>query len=703
MSRRFRPTTPAGARRGRARGLAVLGAIAVCAPLAATAGSATAQTTPTTSSTPSADATASPSPTVTAEGTVTGITTASNPVSGTTAPGSSAVTPSSTATPSAPTVPEPPKKAQAIGYGGAVSTVDPYATQVGLEVLRKGGNAADAAVATAAALGVTEPYSSGIGGGGFLVYYDAKKHRTSTIDGRETAPKAFAPNTFQKDDGTALDFTTVVNSGLSVGVPGTPALWNTAATKFGTWNLNQLLAPAQRLAEQGFVVDKTFNEQTAANAARFAKFPATAALFLPGGQAPAVGSVFTNPDLAKSYGILRAQGVKALYSGELGRALVKIARNPQTSDGSTVYKGLISQHDLAAYTAPVKKPTVSTYEGLTVNGMPTPSSGGIAVSEALNLLEAYPGKPLNKLSDVQYLHRLAEASATAFADRNRWVGDFTGTPTTQLLSQKFADERACQLFDPEKAAQRPIPFGRPDGMYGDCSLPFVTQEAPKDDHGTTHITVADKWGNVATYTLTIEQTGGSGITVPGYGFLLNNELTDFDFVPLTNGVPDPNMPGSLKRPRSSMSPTIILKHGKPYLALGSPGGATIITTVLQVATGDLDRGLSLVDAIAAPRLSSRNGATEDAEPGITDTALGTGLTALGHKLKATPEIGAATGIQFLSGNRLVAAAEPTRRGGGAAGVVSTKPLTTKAPAKKAKKAPAKATKKTAKKKAGKKS
>ncbi|GAB6902833.1 gamma-glutamyltransferase [Kineosporia succinea] len=579
----------------------------------------------------------------------------------------------------------PPKQAEAVGHGGAVASVDADATAIGLEVLRRGGNAADAAIATAAALGVTEPYSSGIGGGGFLVYYDARRHRVSTIDGRETAPKAFTPTVFQKADGTALDFGTVVSSGLSVGVPGTPALWDKAAKKFGTQGLDQLLAPAQRLAERGFVVDETFAQQTSANATRFAKFPATAKLYLPGGSVPAVGSVLKNPDLARTYGILRRQGVKALYRGEIGEALVETASAPQTSDGTSVYPGLVTAKDLKAYEALVKKPVRSEYEDLTVFGMPVPSSGGIAVAEALNLLEEYPGD-LGDLSDVDYLHRVAEASATAFADRNRYVGDGAGTPVAELISQGYAAERACQLFDPDKAAPRPIPFGSPDGDYDACAQkPSVTQEAARDDHGTTHLTVADRWGNVAAYTLTIEQTGGSGITVPGYGFLLNNELTDFNFVPLTAGVPDPNLPAAGKRPRSSISPTILFRDGDPYLALGSPGGATIITTVLQVAVGHLDRDLSLVDAIAAPRLSSRNGATADAEPAITDGPTGAGLTSLGHALKSTAEIGAATAIQFpdngpghhgkqsrpgTRGPKLVAAAEPTRRGGGAAAVVT---------------------------------
>jgi gamma-glutamyltranspeptidase/glutathione hydrolase len=304
--------------------------------------------------------------------------------------------------------------------------------------------------------------------------------------------------------------------------------------------------------------------------------------------------------------------------------------------------------------------------------MPVPSSGGITVGESLNLLESYDqrtGTNLSKVAGTQYLHRFAEASATAFADRNRWIGDVKGVPSTELLSQGFADERACQLFDSATAHARPIPFGQPEGSYT-CGPTGAAQEPPRDDHGTTNLTVADRWGNVASYTLTIEQTGGSGITVPGYGFLLNNELTDFNFTPTAAGVPDPNLPGASKRPRSSMAPTIVLDSGKPVLALGSPGGATIITTVTQVLTGYLDRNQDLVDAIAAARLSSRNGATSDAEPAIVNGPDGAALTAMGHHLRPVPEIGAATAIR-LSGNGLFeAAAETTRRGGGSAQVVN---------------------------------
>lgn len=568
----------------------------------------------------------------------------------------------------------PARQAEAIGRGGAVASVDPDATAVGIDVLRRGGNAADAAVATAAVLGVTEPYSAGIGGGGFLVYYDARTRRVHTVDGRETAPATFTPTTFTDGQGAPLDFASVVSSGLSVGVPGTPALWDDVSRRFGTWNLDRLLRPAEKLARDGFVVDSTFTSQTAANATRFAQFPETARLFLPGGAPPAAGSTFRNPDLANSYAQLRRRGVSAIYRGEIGRALVEAARTPTTTPGATVYPGQLTMGDLRRYRTRSAAPVVSRYRDLAVFGMPVPSSGGIAVAEALNLLEAYDrqsGTALSAVPQEQYLHRLGEASATAFADRNRYVGDVAGVPAKELTSQSFADERACELFDPSAAHARPIPFGTPGGSSGSsgCEGSAAAQPAARDDHGTTHLVATDRWGNVASYTLTIEQTGGSGITVPGHGFLLNNELTDFNFVPVTAGVPDPNLPAAGKRPRSSMSPTIILKDGRPWLTLGSPGGATIITTVLQVATGHIDRGLPLVDAVAAPRFSSRNGARGDAEPAIATGPLGDALRGLGHTLNPTPEIGAASGIRFLPGGRLVAAAETTRRGGGAAAVV----------------------------------
>ena len=306
--------------------------------------------------------------------------------------------------------------------------------------------------------------------------------------------------------------------------------------------------------------------------------------------------------------------------------------------------------------------------------MPVPSSGGIAVAQTLNLVEAYEqrtGKSVSSLDTANYLHWFSEATATAFADRNRHVGDVDNVPVGELVSDPFAGERAC-LFDPDAAQPRPIRFGEPDGSYTSCAPSGARQGQPYEGQSTTHLVTADRWGNVASYTLTIEQTGGSGITVPGYGFLLNNELTDFNFTALTPGVPDPNLPDSGKRPRSSMSPTIIVKDGQPYLAVGSPGGASIITSVSQTILGFLDRDLTLVNAVAAPRLSSRNG-TEQAEPSIFTGPDGSYLRSLGHVLSSTPELGAVNAIHLLGGGRFEAAAEPVRRGGGSAMVVRPAP------------------------------
>jgi gamma-glutamyltranspeptidase/glutathione hydrolase len=568
-------------------------------------------------------------------------------------------------------VPEPLKVPEAIGRGGAVASVDPYATDIGLQVLRSGGNAADAVVAAAAALGVTEPFSSGIGGGGFFVYRDARSGRVRTINGRETAPRTFHEKTFTDDSGAALDFATVVTSGLSVGTPGTLLTWEVAARRFGTRRLAELMEPAEELARCGFVVDANYHRQISSNAARFAKFPASAALFLPGGSVPEIGSTFRNPDLAETYRLLRTQGTREFYHGRIGQALVAEAQRPTTAPGVSVLPGELTMQDLRRYHAPIERPTQSRLGGLDVFGMGVPSSGGIAVGEILNLIQAYAertGVGLAALGEVDYLHRFSEACATAFADRNRWVGDVRGVPVEELLSMDFARERAA-LFDPERAQPRPIPFGFPDGDYDTVPGEGAAQTAVDMGVSTTHLNAVDCWGNVASYTLTIEQTGGSAITVPGHGFLLNNELTDFNFVPLTPGVPDPNLPGPGKQPRSSMSPTIVADGDQPVLSCGTPGGATIITTVAQIILGHLERGLPLVDAIAAPRLSSRNGTSESTDLGLAGSPTGEGLKELGHTLSATEWIGNASGIA-ISGSTLTAAAETERGFGGSAGVVT---------------------------------
>ncbi|MGW2745471.1 gamma-glutamyltransferase [Streptomyces sp. NPDC001450] len=562
----------------------------------------------------------------------------------------------------------PTKVPVAVGYGGAVASVDADASAAGIEVLRKGGNAVDAAVATAAALGVTEPYSAGIGGGGYFVYYDAKSRTVHTIDGRETAPLSAGANLFT-ENGKPLAFADAVSSGLSVGTPGTPATWQTALDQWGSRSLGTVLKPAERIARDGFTVDDTFRSQTASNETRFRYFPATAELFLPNGQLPVVGSAFKNPDLARTYEELAKKGVGAIYRGDLGEDIVNTVNKPPVDPGSgwNARPGKLSANDLAAYRAKLQRPTKTSYRGLNVYSIAPSSSGGTTVGEALNILER---TDLSKASEVQYLHHYIEAGRIAFADRGRWVGDpaFEDVPTKDLLSQRYADSRACLIKD-DAVLSSPLAPGDPRHPAA-CGTGGTAAPTTYEGENTTHLTVADKWGNVVSYTLTIEQTGGSGITVPGRGFLLNNELTDFSFAPANPAVHDPNLPGPGKRPRSSISPTIVLdRHSRPVVALGSPGGATIITTVLQTLTEFLDRHLPLVDAIAAPRASQRNAAQTELEPGLYSSDLRTQLEAIGHSFKLNPEIGAATGVQRLPDGRWLAAAEKVRRGGGSAMVV----------------------------------
>ncbi|XAS67037.1 gamma-glutamyltransferase [Micrococcaceae bacterium Sec5.7] len=575
---------------------------------------------------------------------------------------------------------ETEKTATATGYGGAVSTVDPEASAAAIEVLRKGGNAADAAVAAAATLGVTEPYSAGIGGGGYFVFYDAKTGKAGTIDGRETAPAAMPHDAFiDPTTGQPYRFTPeLVTSGVSVGVPGTPATWERALARWGTLSLGDALEPAIKVATRGFVVDETFRQQTLDNKPRFEAFTSTSSLFLPGGDAPAVGSVFQNHDLAATYRLLAKQGTNGFYSGPLAAEIAATVQAPPKTATTAlpVPVGHMTTADLAAYRALDQAPTHVDYRGLDVYGMAPSSSGGTTVGESLNILDTFN---LSEMSRPSALHHYLEASALAFADRGKYVGDpaFVDVPTAALTDPLFGKERSCQI-DPLHAAAKPVPAGDVSAYDGACPAAAAPLADEKDTENisTTNMTVADKWGNVVEYTLTIEQTGGSGIVVPGRGFLLNNELTDFSTV---YNPTDPNRIEPGKRPRSSMSPTIILEDGKPFLALGSPGGSTIITTVLQTILNRVDLGMSISEAIAAPRASQRNTAKVTAEPEFI-AAYGSQLTPYGHQFTpsgdaftSAAEIGAATAIEFRPDGSMVAAAEPVRRGGGSALVVKPSP------------------------------
>ncbi|MFI2707393.1 gamma-glutamyltransferase, partial [Nocardioides sp. CER28] len=570
----------------------------------------------------------------------------------------------------------PPKIPTSVGRGGAISTVDPDATRIGLRVLRNGGNAVDAAVAAAAALGVTEPYSSGIGGGGYFVHYDAKTHRIGTIDGRETSPHGMSHDAFiEPKTGKPYNFTPErVSSGVAVGVPGTLKTWQRALHRWGTRSLAGSLKPATRLARKGFVVDQTFHDQTADNEKRFAQFRPTKRLFLKGGHLPRVGSRFRNPDLARTYDLIARRGVDALYRGPLAGQIAHTVQHPPTVQGATLpaMPGTMTRQDLRRYRTIDRKPTEVGYRGLKVYGMAPSSSGGSTVGEMLNILERYK---LAGMDPGALYHHYIEASALAFADRNAYVGDpkSVHVPLTDLLSDTYAAERACSL-DEHQAAQKPVAAGTVSSYDGKCGTAAARGQAGRETENveTTNLTVVDRWGNVVEYTLTIEQTGGSGIVVPGRGFLLNNELTDFS---AAYDPKDPNRIEANKRPRSSMSPTIVLEGDRPWLALGSPGGATIIDTVSQLLVDRIDRGLTIAQAMAEPRVANTNTQVSTAEPAFI-AEYGAALAPYGQQLKASgdtftgaQEIGAATAIEMGRHGQLTAVAEPKRRGGGSAMVV----------------------------------
>ncbi len=565
-----------------------------------------------------------------------------------------------------------PTGATAHGTGGAVSSVDANASKVGLAVLKSGGNAADAAVATAAALGVTEPYSAGVGGGGYFVFRDGRTGKVTTIDGRETAPAGIENDAFiDPATGKPYPFTPqLVTSGVAVGVPGTVATWDKATKLFGTRSLAANLLPATVLAARGFTVDTTFRNQTLDNAARFAAFPDTASLFLPNGDAPKVGSTFRNPDLAKTYALIAARGPRAFYGGRLADEIASTVQAPPKDPATTlpVPAGSMTTDDLAGYSVRVQAPTKVSYRGLDVYGMAPSSSGGTTVGEALNILENYD---LGADNTPQTLHLYLEASARVFADRGKYVGDpaFVDVPTSTLLSQRFADSRACTI-DPQQASPRPVAAGALDGSG--CATAAHEEKADTENVSTTHLSVVDRWGNAVAYTLTIEQTGGSGITVPRRGFLLNNEMTDFTAV---YDAADPNRIEPGKRPRSSMSPTIVTQDGRLRYVLGSPGGSTIITTVLQILINRIDLGMTLPEAVAAPRASQRNTAATTAEPAFIEqyadalAPFGQTLVPSGDSFTSAAEIGAAAAIEVGRHGHLTAAAEPQRRGGGTGLVV----------------------------------
>ncbi len=514
---------------------------------------------------------------------------------------------------------------------GVVAVSHPLAAEVGVRVLAEGGNAIDAAAAIQFALNVVEPQFSGIGGGGFMLVHLAGTDSTFIVDSREKAPAAATADMF-----LGQSFANASTSGHSVGVPGTLQGVDHALKLWGTRTLADTLAPAIRLAEDGFAINRFLAESTGNVRVTFQ--PETRAVFrLPNGEPLPEGHRLVQPDLAKTFRLIAERGAREFYEGALAQQIVEAQQRSRLGAAGV---GRMTLADLASYNVEVREPVEGDYRGYTIKSMPPPSSGGLSVIMILKLLEPFPlgsGDESWGFGGRHTMHAMIEAMRLTYADRAVWMGDddYVPVPVRGLLSECFLAARRAlidvesRMTTPQAADPRPCDAGTADGEAARALAPL---EEEKGAH-TTHFSVIDRWGNVVSYTTTIENTWGTGIMVPGYGFLLNNELTDFNFTPqydATTGNPGANDVAPFKRPRSSMAPTIIFRDGEPLVAYGSPGGATIINTVLNITLNLIDHGMDLQRAIDAPRLSVTSPAgAVSCEGGFPQSAL-EHLAALGH-------------------------------------------------------------------------
>lgn len=538
----------------------------------------------------------------------------------------------------------------ATGTHWMVTAANPLAAEAGAQMLRAGGNAVDAMVAVQLMLGLVEPQSSGLGGGGFLVYWDAATRTLTTFDGRETAPRAATPTLFQNAQGQPLGFMEAVVGGRSVGTPGTPALLETVHRRFGRLGWEALFAPALERAENGFSVSPRLAGLIAGDVDTLARNAAAKAYFLDAAGVPlAAGTLLKNPAYAQTLRLLRDGGAAAFYDGALAQEIVAAVRGAANP-------GLLDEEDLADYRVKERPPVCGAYRGLEVCGMGPPGSGALTLGQILGLLEPYDLKALGPTSPEAW-RLIADASRLAFADRERYMADsdYVPMPIKGLLARDYLAQRA-KLLAGDDALPEVAP-GKPTWDHASVAPERADGLAPELP-STTQITIVDAQGNIISMTSTIEAGFGSRLMVGG--FLLNNELTDFSFRSHKDGVPVANRVEPGKRPRSSMTPTIVLKEGRPVLALGSPGGSQIIGYVAKTLIAHLDWGMSLPDAIAAPNVLARFDAVE-IEAGTAAEALAPGLAALGFRVK----VGAMTsGVQAvaITPQGLLGAADPRREG-----------------------------------------
>jgi gamma-glutamyltranspeptidase / glutathione hydrolase len=533
---------------------------------------------------------------------------------------------------------------------GMVASQEEKASRIGVDFLRAGGNAVDAAVATAFALAVTLPRAGNIGGGGFMMIHLARENRDIAIDYREMAGVATDRDVFLDENG-AFAPAKSQSSGLGVGVPGTVAGLALAQEKHGSgkFSLAQLIAPAIALARDGFMVDEDLADSLPSATRRLGKYPSSRAIFLrPDGAPLQRGDRLVQSDLAATLATIARDGPRGFYEGIVADRIVAAV---------TQAGGRMSRDDLAAYRAVERTPVRGTYRGHDIVSMPPPSSGGVHVIEILNILEGFPLADYGHNS-ARAIHAIAEASKLAYADRSRYLGDpdFVRVPVAGLVSKAYA-ERLRATISPERA--RPASEIAP----GD--------PAPYESDQTTHFSVVDDDGNAVANTYTLNFSYGLGMVVDGAGFLLNNELDDFaaregaaNAYGLIGG--DANAPGPRKRPLSSMSPTIVLRDGAVELVTGSPGGSRIISIVLEIILNVLDFGMNAAEASEAARVHDQwLPDVLEMERGVSPDTMRL-LQALGHKIKVTRAFGSAQTIH-RAGGWLMGAADTRQRGTGVAG------------------------------------
>ncbi|MBV9992124.1 MAG: gamma-glutamyltransferase [Alphaproteobacteria bacterium] len=540
-----------------------------------------------------------------------------------------------------------PARAETVAKRHMIAAANPHAAEAGLAMLRKHGSAVDAAIAAQMVLTLVEPESSGIGGGAFLLLWDPAKKKMTSFDGRETAPASATPGMFLGPDGTPRSKIGVIPGGLSVGVPGVPAMLDLAHRKYGKLPWATLLQPAIALAEKGFPVGKKL-AATLRQYPRMGEMPDIKRLFYHADGTPyAEGETFKNPELAATLRAIAKDGPKAFYEGAIAQAIVdKVSHAPVNPAAMTL-------DDLKNYRARERSPVCGAYRGYKLCSMGPPSSGGIAVLQILALLERFPSKRLDTTT-LEGVHLFTQASRLAFADRAQYLGDpaFVGVPVAGLLSRRYIAQRSA-LIDPKKDMGTAAP-GTPAGAKA-----FAPQRSPEHP-GTSHMSIVDDKGEVVSMTTTVEAPFGSEMAVGG--FILNNQLTDFSLDPARDGKPVANAPAPGKHPLSSMSPTIVLgPKGRFEMAVGSPGGPMIIDYVAQALIALIDEKRTPEQTVAEPHPGNPNGPTL-VEKGTALEALTPGLSAMGHTV-ARPDV-EKSGLHIVERVKggYIGAADPRRDG-----------------------------------------